>query len=203
MRANIIRTADPSATAAYASGTNSMFGNMASATRDYLHSNYQSFMNKSGSIPSALASEVKSLYNYISNTDTVQAISRALLQSNVIEGNDFIYPINVDNYVNTGALMRQYILADPLLFNRYKHNRIAGYDDAVYLPDEDDEPESRLDYLNVVDGLLQHDSDGNGYFVHVSSSEDNPLSFDDKVSVVDSWDTIKLALLEDIDMTEI
>jgi len=156
--------------------------------QQYFQENFQNFVNTVNNLASNFVNKIQQTYNYINNNPLVQKAKEIITKSSATIFNDRVYRITEDNIFNAGYLMREMILANPILFNYYNHNRLSGWDDMVYLPEQNIAPEWRDDYLNTVDGIMMFDEDENGIIKHVSLEEDNPFSIAERFEIQNAWD---------------
>ena len=115
---------------------------------------------------------------------------------------DTLHLVSFDNY--TPNLMTQsYIMECPEVFERYKKDMTDNFGGTYYDPEPyETVSRYRTQYANVMDGVLQFDSDGNGYTDHYyREDEEEPLTLEDKVVVLRNWDVVKSFLDSGMDPT--
>ena len=156
--------------------------------QNYFQQNYQNFINKISGLAEGFANKVKQTYDLINDSNLIRKAKEIITRSSNIVYNDRIYHITFDNIQDAGYMMREFILAEPTLFNYYQHNRLSGWNDMVYLPEQNISPEWRDDYLNTIDGIVMFNEEGQGFVKHISLDYDNPFSIAERIEIQNAWD---------------
>ena len=200
MVANVITSENPSLTNLFNKNNSFNLG-----VQEYLQQVQSEFMNKISNSFNAFKEKAINTFNYFSNNNTlIQSTIANMNQANHIYGDTVIYRVTEDNYRNTGYKMRQFIMAEPEINRLHSLNRISGYEDMYYNSDPNVvDRYKHIDYLRVIDGVNQFDEEtGEMYFQFISTEEDR-LTLREKLSIMDSWDSIKYMIANDIDPTEL
>jgi len=169
---------------------------------DYFQRNYQQFIQTVQQYGQDFAARVTQTFQTVTNNTIIDKAKELIARHSAAVFNDRIYAVNYDNIYNSGWMMRQYILADPALFNMYMNNRLQGWDDEVHLPEKDVPAEWRDDYLHVIDGFLRFDEEGNGVITHCSLESPNPFTLSERMIIQDAWDIAEDLIAEGKDPTD-
>lgn len=107
--------------------------------------------------------------NIVKSLNADNIIDRASALVNKIKG--FFRP-NVVSYINTvedfqvaGSVMQNYLMADPVVRERYQEQRLNGYQDTYVDPWPHLPTLQHPDYRDVMSGITQVESDGTSYRV--------------------------------------
>lgn len=103
--------------------------------------------------------------------------------------------------------MQRWIMADPDTLRAYRKQRIDGYSDSWKDLEPDEEPEDRLDYRMLHDGLVKVHPDDPDYLcmdVHYGLPEDESLTISDKHDILDTQQAMRIFMARcDRDPTDV
>ena len=172
------------------------------ATLNYLQANYESFMAKAKQLNNEFVGAVKGVYNYFNNSGIVQKTKDILIRNGSNLSNDSIYILNSETVFNPGLLMKNYMMANPHIYNLYQENRCSGYEDEWHDNEKGTPAEWRNDYLYAIDGIGQWDDDNDELVITHYHGVDNPLSTRERLAINESWDTLNFMMANGIDPTD-
>ena len=119
---------------------------------------------------------------------------------------DVIFPVSVSNY-KPNLEMQKYIMALPEIDKLVRTQRFDGFSTTGYI---DLEPDNvgieRHSYMSVMSGVIDMDSDEDSFAVQYSFGDEvinTELEFSEKISVLNTWDSVKKLITMDIDPTEL
>lgn len=169
---------------------------------NYLNDNINSIVTTTANLSNTFINSVKNMYNKAYDA-TVLTASKLLLNTVGYSGDqNALYTYHYGSDIQPTLVMQEYIMANPIVDKLYQRNMCFGYMDTYKDPEPDTTGEERLVYQRVMDGVLQFDNEGNGYVKHYSNRDDIELSIVDKLSVLDTWDTVARYIAEGIDPTD-
>jgi len=170
---------------------------------NYLQDHIQSAMMSTANAGSQFMSTMQDLYHKFNNSDIINAGKALLFKTGSHMNQTVIYPVAYDNFNNANLIMQRYIMANPDVDKLHQRNMCYGFQDTYINPSPYHGKES-MEYMQVMDGVLQFDSSGEGFTEHYSyyhSDEDSELDIYDKISVLDTWDNLHRLIAEGIDPT--
>ena len=170
--------------------------------KEYISNNIAMAMDATRSIGTGFINTVESMYNKFNNSEIVNAAKMILYNAGTHLSQDSIHYVRYENVHNANLIMQKYILANPTIYNLYQNNMCHGYADTYIDSYSKNTPvEERIEYQQVMDGLLQFDKNDEGYVNHYSHEEDD-LCLMDKISISDTWDAALRRIAEGIDPTD-
>ena len=173
-----------------------------SRLKEYISNNLAMAMDATRSIGSGFINTVESMYNKFNNSEIVNAATMILYNAGTHLSQDAIHYVRYENVHNANLIMQRYILANPTIYNLYQNNMCHGYADTfIDNVSRDTLLEDRIEYQQVMDGLLQFDKEDEGY-VHHYSHEHPDLEHFDKLAITDTWYEALRRIEEGIDPTD-
>jgi len=168
----------------------------------FLNDNISKAVEYTSNAASGFANTVVNMYNKFNSSESLNAAKLMLYNAGTHLNQDIIYPVMYDNLGNANLIMQRYIISEPQMNNLYTRNMCYGYQDTYVDIDKGSVGKDRLDYQNVMDGVLQHDNDGNGYFNYYSNSDDTILHKFDKLAILETWDNVALMISNGLDPSD-
>lgn len=171
-------------------------------TLAYLKSGLDNTLNAIKGVGQSFVDTVRGMYDRYNSIEAVNRAKMVLYNAGQHLSQDVIYPVRYDNYNNLNLTMQQYVMAYPEVDRMYRKNKCYGFADTYIDPEPGTCGEDRFSYQRVMDGMLQFDAEGEGYFRHYSNSDDAPeLTMLEKLSVLETWDTVARLIGEGVDPT--
>ncbi len=171
---------------------------------NYLQNNIQSAIDNTSAVGSRFVDTVKTMYNRFNDSSIINASKALLFKTGSHMNQTVIYPVAYENIGNANLIMQQYIMAYPEVDKLYQRNMCYGFQDTYINTDPHHGVES-VEYMQVMDGVLQFDGNGEGYVTHYSyhhSDKDNELDVFDKLNVLDTWENVQRLIAGGIDPTD-
>lgn len=155
----------------------------------YFNTNFQNFYNKINQYSEVFAGKIQRAHDYFTVNPDIQIAKELVTEHGRIVNDEMIHRVQPDTIGRAGYVMRRYIMAEPTIFNRYQNNRISGYEDNWSNTEPAiTDPKDRDDYMEIMDGMLQYDEEGDGYIERYYGSEIKILTTTEKMSVIDAWE---------------
>lgn len=176
---------------------------------NYLNNNLVQARDALGGIASSLVDTTQQLFEKFNGNAVLNAGKTLLYSVGGHMGQNVIYPVAYDQLCNSNYIMQRYIMAEHTINKMYQRNTINGFDETYVDFEPDNKGTERMDYRNVMDGIVQFEND-DAYVMHYSHddggiynelNEDGELPILDKLSILDTWENVALALANDIDPT--
>lgn len=171
----------------------------------YLQQNVQSAIDSTVNFGSNFVSNVQNLYNRFNDSSIINASKALLFKSGSHMNQTVIYPVGDNGFGTANLIMQRYIMAHPDVASLNERNMCYGYQDTYINNDPYTGVESK-EYMDVMDGVLQFDSNDYGYVKHYSyyHSDENETELDiyDKLSVLDTWDNLNRLIAKGLDPTD-
>ena len=190
MKVNVIRSSNPDMVMKMSLG-----GFQSESDMNYFRSNYENFVNRVGATTNAFVNTVKKVYSYVTNNDLIENAKRVLTRVDSVANDRIIYPINLNNIHRPGLVMRRYIMAQPVIYEKYQHDLCSGYEDEWQHTEMDIKPTLRDDYLKAMDGVLGDEKT-------IFMTEENNLSTRERFIIQNAWDTVTDLIASGVDPTD-
>ncbi len=166
----------------------------------FLNSRKNESMQRLGQYQSMHAQQADQLYNLFNSNEAIERTKLLLTQSTNMMNDDFIYDIGRDDIYKVNNIMKQYIMANPVIYNKVNKQLIDGYSTSYVNQNKYEDPYLRKDYMNVMDGVIM---DSNDTIKHYHTDNDTRLSNTEQGSVIASWRTMLNLFMEDCDPTDL
>ena len=164
-----------------------------------------------GQAASRLSSSARERYDHIKSiTQTFdfdsakRRIKAAMRRTNNLWVSDMIQPLEtVEQFQHAPARMLKYIMSEPETRERFYKNRCDGYSDRYVDPYPNRIADDDPIYRQTMNNMWQEDEEGNLFATNYWADEEvdmlEDLPFEDKVSILTSWDRLKciMAKMED------
>ena len=169
----------------------------------YLNNNLNSIIERGSSLSNRFVDTMKGLYNSVYSDSAIRASKQLLAQAEISLSENSIYVVPENSLHKANYIMQQYIMSEPTISEMYRKNLVQGYPDTFYDRQPDTFGENRYDYQAVMSDILQHDKEGNGYFMAYSNTDDKEeLDFYNKLTILDTWKNVSNILAKGIDPTD-
>lgn len=170
--------------------------------QEYIKNNIAYAVDATKNIGTSFVNTIGTMYNKFNNSEVINAAKMILYNAGTHLSQDVIHYVNYNNIHNANLTMQRYILVNPVIYGLYQNNMCHGYADTfIDNVSRDTLLEDRIEYQQVMDGLLQFDKEGEGY-VHHYSHEHPDLEHFDKLAITDTWYEALRRIEEGIDPTD-
>lgn len=173
---------------------------------DYLNNGLTRAAELVNDYSNAFMNKVYTLYNYYNSNDAIERSKLNLLQCESVIRDDVIYPVPVENLGNANYTMQRYIMAHPKVMELYNKNMCNGFSDTYVDADDHDDPMDNHEYCEAMNGVIQFDEDGNGYYEQIVSvgidGKTDDLDLMDQVFIWETWDNVMESIALGIDPTD-
>ena len=169
---------------------------------NYINQNMQHVYEQGDMYSDMFKTTLQNMYDANLSQQALNNAQMLLSQAGTVLSENTIYEVPEDQLPYANYIMQQYIMAQPDLNLRYKRNMCHGYAETYFNYEPDTWGEDRTEYKRVMDGILQFDENGEGYFVHYSTDDEVELTFNEQVSVLNTWRNVRNKLLAGIDPTD-
>jgi len=171
---------------------------------NYLQQNVEHARVAMTGISDTFVNMASNMYEKFNSSEVINAGKALLFGTETHLNHNVVYPISYGHLNEANMIMQRYIIAEPEVNKMYHQNTCEGFQE-TYM---DFEPENvgteRMDYRNVMNGVVQYDDNGDGYIMHyVDSNEYEPLDTLDKFSVLHTWDAVAYSIAVGVDPTSI
>ena len=171
------------------------------SVQEYIRNNIAHAVEATRSIGNSFINTVESMYNKFNNSEVMNVAKMILYNAGTHLSQDVIIPYNYNNVHNANLLMQRYVLVNPMVYSLYQNNMCHGYADTfIDNVDKNTLLEDRVEYQQVMDGLMQFNED-EGYVHHYSNDSEDLCHFD-KLAITDTWDAAVRRIAEGIDPTD-
>jgi hypothetical protein len=171
---------------------------------NYLQQNVEHARAAMSGISDRFVDMASNMYNKFNSNEVINAGKALLFGTETHLNHNVIYPVSYGHLAEANYVMQRYIIAQPDVNKMYQNNTCEGFQDTYVDFEPDNEGTERMDYRNVMDGVIQYDEKGNGYIMHYTdSNEYEPLDTLDKFSVLHTWDSVAYSIAMGIDPTSI
>lgn len=172
---------------------------------NYINTNIARATEVLGNAGSNFINHVKNTYDKFNNQSVINMGKSILYGVGSHMNDNVVMPLTMDRLPTANHIMQQYIIAQPEVNAMLQDNMCYGFQETYY----DIEPgvvgTERNDYRRVMSGVVQHDEEEDlDYMVQYTSGDDEDetdLDPMDKLSVLDTWDSVMQALAAGIDPT--
>lgn len=170
---------------------------------DYFTTNMSRIADTVGRYSTGFVQGVKELWHRYNSDEALTRSKLTLHQAGAAIGEDLIYPVRESELHNANLIMQQYIMSCPEVDRLYQKDKCDGYSNTYVDPEPGVYGTERILYRNVMDGILQHDQEGQGYIMHYSHEDNNKLNIIDKMSILDTWDKVAMRIASGYDPTDV
>lgn len=169
---------------------------------DYLKHNMNTIFNHATNLSDRFVNTVKSMYNKVHDSSVMTASKLLLNNAEYVLDQHTLYAVPYEGFNNINLAMQQYVMAYPEINKLNRQNKCYGFQDTYVDPEPDTYSEERYDYQRVMNGVLQHNSEGLAYSKHYSNTDEVKLDNIDRISILDTWHNVARYLAENIDPTD-
>lgn len=178
---------------------------LSQATMDYLGNHLSNTLSSIRNVSDRFVSTVRNMYDRFNGQEAINRAKMALYSAGIHFNQDMIYPVRYENYRDMNLMMQRYVMSQPDVSELYRKNKCYGFSDTFIDPEPNTYGEDRFDYQRVMDGVVQFRTGENGeaFIKHYSNSDDqDKLSILDKLSVIETWDTVSRLIADGLDPTD-
>ena len=170
----------------------------------YLQQNVEHAKATMGGISDHFVSMASNMYDKFNSSQVINAGKALLFGTESHLNQNVVYPVVYGHLGESNMIMQRYIIAQPDVNALYQQQTCEGFQETYMDFEPDNEGTERMDYRNVMDGVVQYDEDGSAYIMHyVDSNEYEPLDTFDKFSVLQTWDSVAYSIAMGVDPTSI
>lgn len=174
---------------------------------DYLQNNYQSALSYIQDTGSQFMANVKDLYNRFTSSEAIANAKATLMNAGIHFSQDVIYPLEYNRLNQANLMMQRYMMSHPKVSNLYKKHMVYGFQDTWIDREPNTYGEDRYDYGRVMDGVLQFDSEGNGYIEYFIQNDEDiygelELTERERDIILDMYDLVNIAIANGLDPTD-
>lgn len=192
---NVIRGGDDMANAL-------IYKPMTQQMRDYLSNQMESTLASINNVSERFVNTVRGLYNRFNSDEAINRAKLAMYSAGIHFSQDVIYPVRYDTYPSINLTMQSYVMANPEVNALHRKNKCHGFQETYIDAEPNTYGTDRFDYQRVMDGVLQFEPTGEGYFSHYSNNDSvDELSTWEKLSILETWDVVARLIAEGKDPT--
>lgn len=173
---------------------------------DYLNNGLTRAAELVSDYSNTFMNKVHTLYNYYNSNEAIESAKLNVLQCESVIRNDVIYPISVENLGNANYTMQRYIMAHPMVTDLHSKNMCNGFSDTYIDSEDNDHIKDNHEYCEAMNGVIQFDENGNGYFEQITSvgidGKLEDIDLMDQVFIWETWDNVMESITLGIDPTD-
>lgn len=126
------------------------------------------------------------------NSDEIRNRAKLVATNSTINFDPYaIHFLDYKNIPYAGIGMQRYIMAYPEMNKLYNRNCCYGFQDTYIDQEPGATGEDRLDYGQVVDGILQFDKDDTPYIMNYAfNSDDDELDIHQQSAIMRTWENV-------------
>lgn len=169
-------------------------------TMRYLEEQYNRGMEHLTEAGRAFMERGRQVYEKYNSSAALRKARAAVRQVRNMFRNKAIKPLNtLDELQSAGPVMQRYLMANPVVRERYHQQRCDGYSDTYTDMSPSDIGESHYDYRRVMTGVVQDlpvgdDGEEQGWHVKIYldplEEGDRELDLEERVDVLSAWDVM-------------
>ncbi len=174
---------------------------------DYFKTNMTNIVNSGINLGEQFLAAVNDIYKSSYSEESVRQSKNILNVLTSHTRDDVIHTVSVEDY-RPNLMMQRYIMSLPMVDNMVHTQRFDGFSSTGYIDLEpDNRGTERHTYMSVMSGIVEDDnSDDDMIPIHYSFGDEvvnTELEFSEKISVLNTWDSVKKLIAMDIDPTDI
>lgn len=169
---------------------------------NYLQQNVEHARIAMTGVSDQFVNMASSMYEKFNSSQVINAGKALLFGTESHLNHNVVYPVSYGHLGQANMVMQRYIIAQPDVNAMYQQQTCEGFQETYMDFEPDNEGTERMDYRNVMNGVLQHDENGDAFIMHyIDSNEYEPLDTLDKFSVLQTWDSVAYSIAMGIDPT--
>lgn len=169
---------------------------------NYYQNNLQSVLSTTSGFDNMFKENILAMYDSYNSEDVLANAKRTALRTNAHLSENIIQEQYVEDY-NPNILMQKYIMACPEIYTAFSKQQIYGFGESYYNPDFINVGTLSNHYRSTMNGIMVEDEDGDLVSHQYSGSDIDNLIFEEKMAIINTWDSVKKMLNEDnIDPTD-
>lgn len=173
---------------------------------DYFKTSMSNIISSGANLGKQFMDVVTDIYKNSYSEEAVKHSKNLINMTSMHTRDDVIFAVSVDNY-RPNLEMQKYIMSLPMVDNMVYTQRFDGFSSTGYIDLEpDNRGTERHSYMAVMSGVIDMETDEDSFAIHYSFGDeivDTELEFSEKISVLNTWDSVKKLIAMDIDPTDI
>ena len=153
----------------------------------------------------------KRLYEKVNDSNAVRLAKAAVRMAKGLFHPNAIVPLEtLDSIRSAQPIMQRFIMAEPTIRALYHEQKCDGYSDTYADLEHNRIKDDHYDYRRVMNSIVQDVVTDDGSYDWVSKNyfeelhpNDKHLTFDEKISVLKTWDVLKMFIESSEDPTNI
>ena len=168
-----------------------LYGPPSNTLLNYVNHGIDTAMDILGTGSQRFIDASKALYNKFNSSQVINAAKSLVYNLGGHRSELVLQCIREEENFNPNLLMQRYIMANPVVGEKHRRNMCAGYPETYFDMEPGVYGKDRAEYRQVMDGILTHDKDGEGFINHYSDgTELEELPEIDKFAILRTWDTV-------------
>ena len=173
---------------------------------DYFKTSMSNIISSGANLGKQFMDVVTDIYKNSYSEEAVKHSKNLINMTSMHTRDDVIFAVSVDNY-RPNLEMQKYIMSLPMVDNMVYTQRFDGFSSTGYIDLEpDNRGTERHSYMAVVTGVIDMETEEDSFAIQYSFGDevvDTELEFSEKISVLNTWDSVKKLIAMDIDPTDI
>ena len=173
---------------------------------DYFKTSMNNIISSGANLGKQFMDVVTDIYKNSYSEEAVKHSKNLINMTSMHTRDDVIFAVSVDNY-RPNLEMQKYIMSLPMVDNMVYTQRFDGFSSTGYIDLEpDNRGTERHSYMAVMTGVIDMETEEDSFAIQYSFGDevvDTELEFSEKISVLNTWDSVKKLIAMDIDPTDI
>ncbi len=173
---------------------------------DYFKTSMSNIISSGANLGKQFMDVVTDIYKNSYSEEAVKHSKNLINMTSMHTRDDVIFAVSVDNY-RPNLEMQKYIMSLPMVDNMVYTQRFDGFSSTGYIDLEpDNRGTERHSYMAVMTGVIDMETEEDSFAIQYSFGDevvDTELEFSEKISVLNTWDSVKKLIAMDIDPTDI
>ena len=173
---------------------------------DYFKTSMSNIISSGANLGKQFMDVVTDIYKNSYSEEAVKHSKNLINMTSMHTRDDVIFAVSVDNY-RPNLEMQKYIMSLPMVDNMVYTQRFDGFSSTGYIDLEpDNHGTERHSYMAVMTGVIDMETEEDSFAIQYSFGDEvvnTELEFSEKISVLNTWDSVKKLIAMDIDPTDI
>ena len=173
---------------------------------DYFKTSMSNIISSGANLGKQFMDVVTDIYKNSYSEEAVKHSKNLINMTSMHTRDDVIFAVSVDN-CRPNLEMQKYIMSLPMVDNMVYTQRFDGFSSTGYIDLEpDNRGTERHSYMAVMTGVIDMETEEDSFAIQYSFGDevvDTELEFSEKISVLNTWDSVKKLIAMDIDPTDI
>ena len=173
---------------------------------DYFKTSMSNIISSGANLGKQFMDVVTDIYKNSYSEEAVKHSRNLINMTSMHTRDDVIFAVSVDNY-RPNLEMQKYIMSLPMVDNMVYTQTFDGFSSTGYIDLEpDNRGTERHSYMAVMTGVIDMETEEDSFAIQYSFGDevvDTELEFSEKISVLNTWDSVKKLIAMDIDPTDI